>query len=99
MEGMAMGRDGSRAYLELPATTRTAEKTGPDEDFATVMVEEKAFLQENTVDTTGAGDTFTAVLAARLAEGATLSDACRAANAAAGQSVTVRYVMPSLPRR
>ena len=55
---VSMGRDGSRAYLELPATTRTAEKTGPDEDFATTMVEEKAFLQENTVDTTGAGDTF-----------------------------------------
>ena len=51
------------------------------------------------VDTTGAGDTFTAVLATRLAEGASLSDACRAANAAAGHSVTVRYVMPSLPRR
>ena len=49
------------------------------------------------VDTTGAGDTFTAVLAVRLAGGASLPDACRAANAAAGQSVTVRYVMPSLP--
>ena len=97
---VSMGRDGSRAYLELPATTRPAEKTGPDgnfatrpaenvgpdgnfatrpaenigpdgnfatrpaenigpdENFATTMVEEKAFLQENTVDTTGAGDTF-----------------------------------------
>ena len=83
---VSMGRDGSRAYLELPTPTRpaenigpdgnfaarlaekigpdedfaarTAEKTGSDEDFATVMVEEKAFLQENTVDTTGAGDTF-----------------------------------------
>ena len=83
---VSMGRDGSRAYLELPATTRPAENIGPDEDFAarpaektgpdgnfatrpaenigpdenfaTTMVEEKAFLQENTVDTTGAGDTF-----------------------------------------
>ncbi len=55
---VSMGRDGSRAYLELPTPTRPAEKIGPDGHFATVMVEEKAFLQENTVDTTGAGDTF-----------------------------------------
>ena len=51
------------------------------------------------VDSTGAGDTFTAVLAVRLAEGAALEEACRAANKAAAQSVTVRYVLPSLPRR
>jgi ribokinase len=51
------------------------------------------------VDSTGAGDTFNAVLAVRLAEGATLREACVAANAAAAQSVAVKYVMPSLPRR
>ena len=51
------------------------------------------------VDSTGAGDTFTAVLAVRLAEGMPLADACREANAAAAHSVTVRYVMPSLPQR
>jgi len=51
------------------------------------------------VDTTGAGDTFTAVLAVRIAEGFSLAEACREANAAAARSVTVRYVVPSLPRR
>jgi ribokinase len=51
------------------------------------------------VDSTGAGDTFNAVLAVRLAEGEGLCDACAAANAAASQSVAVRYVMPSLPKR
>ena len=51
------------------------------------------------VDSTGAGDTFTAALAVRIAEGESISDACREANAAAARSVTVRYVMPSLPRR
>ena len=51
------------------------------------------------VDSTGAGDTFNAVLAVRLAEDETLHDACVAANAAAAQSVTVRYVIPSLPKR
>ena len=50
------------------------------------------------VDSTGAGDTFTAVLAVRLAEGAPLHDACAAACAAAAESVAVRHVMPSIPR-
>ena len=51
------------------------------------------------VDSTGAGDTFNAVLAVRLAEGDGLREACVAANEAAAQSVAVKYVMPSLPRR
>lgn len=52
-----------------------------------------------TVDTTGAGDTFNGVLAARLAEGESLESACRAANAAAGREVTERYVYAAIPRR
>ena len=51
------------------------------------------------VDSTGAGDTFNAVLATRLSEGETLHDACVAANTAAAQSVSVKYVIPSLPYR
>jgi ribokinase len=51
------------------------------------------------VDSTGAGDTFNGVLAVRLAEGASLRDACIVANAAASQSVAARYVMPSIPYR
>lgn len=49
------------------------------------------------VDSTGAGDTFNGVLAVRFAEGEALRDACIAANAAAAQSVAVRYVLPSIP--
>ena len=51
------------------------------------------------VDSTGAGDTFNAVLAVRLAEGEELREACVAANEAASQSVAVRFVLPSIPRR
>ena len=51
------------------------------------------------VDTTGAGDTFNGVLAVRLAEGRPLAEACAEANAAAARSVTVRYVLPSIPHR
>ena len=51
------------------------------------------------VDTTGAGDTFNGVLAARLAEGSSLDDACRAANVAAGLEVTRPYVLGAIPHR
>ena len=51
------------------------------------------------VDSTGAGDTFNAVLAVRLAEGEELREACVAANEAAAQSVAVRVVLPSIPQR
>ena len=51
------------------------------------------------VDSTGAGDTFNGVLAVRLAEGASLRDACIAANEAAAKSVAVHYVLPSIPYR
>ena len=51
------------------------------------------------VDSTGAGDTFNAVLAVRLAEGEELREACVAANEVAAQSVSVRFVLPSIPRR
>ena len=51
------------------------------------------------VDSTGAGDTFTGVLAVRLAEGESLADACRAANEAAARCVAAKYVMPAIPRR
>lgn len=53
----------------------------------------------NAVDSTGAGDAFSAVLAVRLAEGDDLRTACVAATEAASQSVTVKYVMPSMPAR
>ena len=51
------------------------------------------------IDSTGAGDTFNGVLAVRLAEGASLRDACIAANETAAKSVAVRYVLPSIPHR
>ena len=49
------------------------------------------------VDSTGAGDTFNGVLAVRLAEGKSITEACAMANVAASKSVVVRYVLPSIP--
>jgi sugar/nucleoside kinase (ribokinase family) len=50
------------------------------------------------VDTTGAGDTFSGVLAAWLAAGSSLDDAIRAANVAAGMSVTAAGAREGMPR-
>ncbi len=51
------------------------------------------------VDTTGAGDTFSAALAVGLGEGMELLDAVRFANRAAALSVTVKGVVESIPAR
>jgi ribokinase len=51
------------------------------------------------VDSVAAGDAFCGALAVRLAEGATLPDAVRFANAAGALAVTVAGAAPSMPRR
>lgn len=51
------------------------------------------------VDTTGAGDSFTAALAVRLAEGAALTDAVHFAAHAGAHTVSIPGVIPALPRR
>jgi ribokinase len=51
------------------------------------------------VDTTGAGDTFSGVLAAWLAEGRPIHDAVAAATAAAGLSVTQPGARGGMPAR
>jgi ribokinase len=51
----------------------------------------------SVVDTTGAGDTFTGVLAARLAAGASLPDAAERAVSAASLSTRTRGAVPSIP--
>ncbi|UIN30660.1 ribokinase [Microbacterium binotii] len=51
------------------------------------------------IDTTGAGDAFTAALAVGLAEGASLADAARFAAHAGAHAVTIAGVIPALPTR
>jgi ribokinase len=51
------------------------------------------------VDTTGAGDAFRAGLAVEIAEGASLEDAVRFANACGALACTVMGAEPSMPRR
>ena len=51
------------------------------------------------VDTTAAGDTFNGALAVALAEGMSMNDAVRFANAAGAISVTRMGAQPSAPKR
>jgi len=51
------------------------------------------------VDTTGAGDAFRAGLAVKIAEGTSLADAVRFANACGALACTVMGAEPSMPRR
>jgi ribokinase len=54
---------------------------------------------DEVVDTTGAGDTFCGVLAAWLADGASLADGIRAANAAGSLSVGAHGARAGMPAR
>lgn len=66
-------------------------------DGARVHLE--AATVSRVVDTTGAGDAFSAALSVALAEGRPLLDAARFANVAAAFSVQTAEVIPSLPFR
>lgn len=59
----------------------------------------EAFQPAQVEDTTGAGDTFTAALAAAVAEGRAPREAVRFAGAAGAHAVTVAGVLDSLPTR
>lgn len=56
-------------------------------------------IEVKAVDTTGAGDTFNGVMAVCIAEGMSLSEACRYAVTASGISVGKRYVLNAIPYR
>lgn len=58
-----------------------------------------AVTVERIVDTTGAGDSFTAALAVSLADGADLAEATRLAARAGAHTVTIAGVIPALPTR
>ena len=56
-------------------------------------------IEVETVDTTGAGDTFNGVFAVCLAEGLDMVEACRYAVVASGISVGRNYVLNAIPYR
>jgi ribokinase len=98
--GMYPSDDGSllRALQRLaPSIVMTKGAEGSVVAQAGQDTELVRALPVEPIDHTGAGDTFNGVLAARLAEGATLGEAARVATAAASISLTRPGAGPSIP--
>lgn len=68
-------------------------------DEGGTVVRVSAFPPRAIVDTTGAGDSFTAALSVGLCEGLTLHEAVAMASAAGSHSVSILGVINSLPTR
>lgn len=86
-----INRNNCRAIITLGSKGALILDQGKEIRFPTYKVE--------TVDTTGAGDTFNAALAVEIGKGRKLNAAVRFANAAAALSVTKNYVIDSLPTK
>jgi ribokinase len=98
--GMYPSDDGTllRAIQRLvPSVVMTKGFKGSVVAQAGQDIETVHALPAEAVDHTGAGDTFNGVLAARLAEGAALGEATRAATAAASISLNRPGAGPSIP--
>lgn len=91
---MLRARTGGSAIL-----TRGARGALVAERGTTRIEEIKPGTVRRVIDTTGAGDSFTAALAVALAEGRPLVEAARFAAAAGAHAVTIAGVIPSLPTR
>lgn len=102
---VAIGNDDSSAGL-AELTTRNAGPVIVTQGAAGALLAHgehrerfDGYRPSSVVDTTGAGDTFSGVLAAWLAIGSSLADAIEAANAAAALSVSVAGARGGMPRR
>ncbi|MFI5261570.1 MAG: ribokinase [Candidatus Limnocylindrales bacterium] len=91
--GLLAGRPTLRLAVTLgPAGVRLVGPGGADGHLP-------AYHASEVVDTTGAGDTFSGVLAAGLLEGRPWAEAARRATLAAGLSVTVAGARTGMPSR
>ncbi len=93
---VSMGRDGSRAYYQ-----KDEEKGG-----TSMMVEAPPFIQEHTIETTGAGDTFCACVLNYVLEhglenlsAENLTEMLTFANAAASLITTRKGALRVMPER
>ncbi len=103
-------RPGRVSMEEAPKLAGLLRETGPNAVVLKLGEQGCFYLDQDVAhpspgfavtakDTTAAGDTFNAALAVALAEGRTLEDALRFANAAAAISVTRAGAQASIPSR
>lgn len=105
-----LGLPDDHGWSEAELVTELRRRTGGDVILtrggrgalvctSTGIEEIPAVAVEHVVDSTGAGDSFTAALAVGLAEGADLVAAARFAASAGAHAVGIAGVIPSLPVR
>lgn len=101
MSGKEATDAGCETLLRLGAGAVLVTLGGEGSYLYTARQKQKfeAVTAGETVDTTGAGDTFCGGLLVKLAEGASMQDAVRFASAAAGIAVTRRGAQVSIPNR
>ena len=98
------------AVTELPALVQRFRSSGIQNAVVTLGGDGAALItptqalripvrKTRAVDTTGAGDTFTAALSVAVLQGKSLVEAAQWAANAAALSVSRQYVMPGLPTR
>ncbi len=89
--------DTLRACNGIVATTRGAGPATLEQDGKVIATARPPLVE--AIDTTGAGDTFTAALTVALVEGQALQDALEFACAAGAAATTKMGAQPSLPMR
>ena len=100
--GRATSPDATAAALIAAGATNVVLKLGDNGSLhadATGVYTHVAAFAVDPVDTTAAGDAFTAALAVARAEGRAWPDALRFANAAGALACTTLGAQPSLPKR
>ena len=88
-----------RERYQIPLILVSMGREGSRAYYNEMMVEVKPFLQDNTIETTGAGDTFNGAFAVAVAEGKSYEESLKFANQAAAISVTKFGAQGGMPTR
>ena len=84
---------------QIPLVCVTLGKDGSRAYYKGLTIKSESFLQKNTIETTGAGDTFTGYFLAGLVEGLPGEQLLRMSAKASSIAVTREGAVPSIPYR
>ena len=84
---------------QIPLVCVTLGKDGSRAYYKGLTIKAEPFLQKNTIETTGAGDTFTGYFLAGLIRGMEIPDILRMSAKASSIAVTRNGAVQSIPKR